>query len=104
MRSRVMQQSGPNLSRPSNMPMLRRSASNGNNNSNNNNNNNNNNVAMQYSKSDPSSTSNHVLTPFDYPLSNPTVSSKSGVHYDAHSYYSKYIKQENTVHSAPLYS
>ena len=67
--------------------------------------------------------SNHVLTPFDYPLSNPIITSDGAVNHESHGYYTRYstkIKEEkksdhkdggpvqkrnlNSIHSAPLYS
>merc|ERR1712154_151233 len=58
----------------------------------------------------------HVLTPFDYPLSNAeymgNVYGKNDINHSSHSYYSRFvtnIKQENKsnpyrIHSAPLFS
>merc|ERR1711933_65481 len=68
-RSRSLQ-CGPNTLRPSNLPPLRRSASATSQNREN----------VQYlktSRGDMNTSSHHVLTPFDYPLSNPTINNAS---------------------------
>ena len=129
---------GANTIRPSNLPNLRRNtsapSSQSDNNGTNINNLNSNVQYLKHSKSDPNHNNlsnlnnmNHILTPFDYPLSNPTInasSSKSGaVNHSSHNYYAQYISQQrhnkNTnspsnikqehnnnkeIHSAPLYS
>eukprot|EP01083_Nonionella_stella_P160018 522690_1 len=114
---------GPNSTRPSNLPTLRRGASQP---QTVNCNNSNGALGVDVVKAQVSNTSNngsscsatHVLTPFDYPLSNPnltpnkTVTATGGsVAHEAHSYYARYmsnIKQESKpcapIHSAPLYS
>merc|ERR1719474_420532 len=57
-----------------------------------------------------------VLTPFDYPVTNPVIGSDSAVRHEDHDYYMRHcatIKQEgrggadskgHSIHSAPLYS
>eukprot|EP00486_Rosalina_sp_Unknown_P014297 CAMPEP_0201592120 /NCGR_PEP_ID=MMETSP0190_2-20130828/190099_1 /ASSEMBLY_ACC=CAM_ASM_000263 /TAXON_ID=37353 /ORGANISM="Rosalina sp." /LENGTH=273 /DNA_ID=CAMNT_0048050741 /DNA_START=138 /DNA_END=956 /DNA_ORIENTATION=+ len=90
MKSRLLStNNGANTIRPSNLPNLRRNSSAPSTQDNNTNINNlNSNISyLKHSKSDPnhnnlnnlnlSHNSNHILTPFDYPLSNPTINASS---------------------------
>lgn len=97
-------QNGP-PPRPSNLPALRRRSSSSNSNA----------VGNDRKRA-------NVMTPFDYPLSNPVIARDSTVNYDSHAYYRRYtvntakIKEEKEsaesnkggiqrdIHSAPLYS
>jgi len=110
-------QNGP-PPRPSNLPPLRRRTSSSSNS-------NANNTMNTKSQDLRQMHSNHVLTPFDYPLSNPIITNDGGVNHESHGYYTRYntkIKEEknthsdskggpvkkrnlnHSIHSAPLYS
>ena len=111
---------GANTIRPSNLPNLRRNASAPSTQTNLDNNSNINNINsnvqyLKHSKSDPNhnnlnNNNNHILTPFDYPLSNPTInasstststststSSSGAVNHSSHNYYAQYIAQQNNI-------